>query len=64
MGKTKNFKFGRRIDVDMSHLADDKIPRKEGEMGPYAKFLNYGPFHKFGMGVARNIKFCTQTYHR
>jgi len=42
-GKVKNFKFGTRIDVDMSHLTDNKIPHVGCGGSSGAKCVNFGP---------------------
>ena len=40
LGDARNFKFGTRIDLGMSHLMHDKIPQKGAWWGPVAKFVN------------------------
>ena len=40
-GKARNFKFGTRIDVDKSHLTDQKIPQKGAWWGPWAEFIKF-----------------------
>jgi len=43
-GNARDFKFGTLIDVDMSHLTDNKIPPIVGcGGGSGGKFINFGP---------------------
>jgi len=60
--KPRNFKFGTRIDFDVSHLMDNRIPPKRVWWGSGAKCANFRPsFINLERGCrsprSRNFKF-------